>query len=340
MERKWGLIVALGVAFFGGVEPALAQLSMDWVEVGDPGNACDPGPQGCFGAVSYGYEIGTYEVTNAQYAEFLNAVAVTDLHDLYDPVMGTGPPVYLGGITRSGSQGSYTYTPIPGREDVPVIRASFWRAVRFANWLHNGMPVGAQGPATTEDGAYTLDATSIANNTVVRNPGAKAFLPSLDEWYKAAYYDAGSMIYHDYPAASDTQIICAPPGISSNTANCESAVGQMVEVGSYPNAPGPNGTFDQGGNMFEWCESIPASPSLADWRVVMGGDWSSFAEDLAAGDGGASLPSQADIYFGFRVARPSPVPEGVPVISWIGRTLLAAALLGFGGYRRGRSWRG
>ena len=46
--------------------------AMEWTSIRNPGNACDPQLQGCFGAVGYAYQIGTYEVTNAQYAEFLN----------------------------------------------------------------------------------------------------------------------------------------------------------------------------------------------------------------------------------------------------------------------------
>ena len=54
--------------------PASA-VTMDWVTVGDPGNACDPQSQGCFGSVAYTYQIGKYEVTNAQCAEFPRASA-------------------------------------------------------------------------------------------------------------------------------------------------------------------------------------------------------------------------------------------------------------------------
>jgi formylglycine-generating enzyme required for sulfatase activity len=62
---------------------AASAVTMEWTVVGNPGNACDAQPQGCFGAVPYAYQIGTYEVTKAQYAEFLNAKAsVADPYDL------------------------------------------------------------------------------------------------------------------------------------------------------------------------------------------------------------------------------------------------------------------
>jgi hypothetical protein len=50
-------------------------VTIDWVTVGNPGNAADDTG---YGAVAGTYQIGKYEVTNAQYAEFLNAKAASD----------------------------------------------------------------------------------------------------------------------------------------------------------------------------------------------------------------------------------------------------------------------
>jgi len=222
MRRSW-LFFVLGFLFLGS---QASGVEFDWVTVGDPGNACDTQTDGCFGSVAGAYRISKYEVTNDQYAEFLNAVAATDTNALYDTFMGSH---YTGGITRSGSSGSYSYSAKAGRGDMPVNQVSFWNAVRFANWLHNGQPpnwlhngqpTGEQDDCTTEDGAYTLTPTGITNNTVTRNAGAQVFVPSEDEWYKAAYYDTGSMLYFDFPAGSDTQMTCTVPGTAANTANC------------------------------------------------------------------------------------------------------------------------
>ena len=95
-------------------------VTIEWVTVGDPGNACDPQSDGCYGAVDYVYRIGTYEVTNAEYAEFLNAVADTDTYWLYKGNMGSG----LGGITRTGRPGSFAYSAIVGRGAMPVMYVS------------------------------------------------------------------------------------------------------------------------------------------------------------------------------------------------------------------------
>jgi formylglycine-generating enzyme len=100
--------------------------------------------------VSYAYSIGTYEVTNAQYADFLNAKAASDSFGLYstnmDPASGGN-----GAITRSGSVGSFSYTASTGRENTPVNWVSVFDSMRFANWMSNG-----QGSGDTETGSYTL----------------------------------------------------------------------------------------------------------------------------------------------------------------------------------------
>ena len=127
--------------------PAHAEVTVDWVTVGDPGNACDTQSEGCFGAVAYSYQIGKYEVTNAQYVEFLNAKAASDPLGLYDTRMASS----IAGITRSGISGSYSYSAVAGRENKPVVEVSFYDTLRFANWLNNG-----QGTGDTETGAYTL----------------------------------------------------------------------------------------------------------------------------------------------------------------------------------------
>ena len=181
-------------------------VTMAWTPIGNPGNA---GDSTGFGAVGYAYNIGTYEVANAQYAEFLNAKAASDPYGLYNPGMATyfGSPSPYGGITRSGSPGSYTYSAIAGRERWPVIDVSVFDALRFANWMNNG-----QGSGDTETGAYTLlggTATPTNGDTVTRNAGATIVLTSENEWYKAAYYDSSSSKYFAYPAGSNTPTTCA-----------------------------------------------------------------------------------------------------------------------------------
>jgi formylglycine-generating enzyme required for sulfatase activity len=309
------LLIAIGAALWLGA-PASA-VTIDWVTVGDPGNACDPQGPGCYGSVDSVYRIGKYEVTNAQYAEFLNAVADTDTYGLYNTSMGDSTFPNLGGITRGGSSGSYTYSTIAGREDMPVNWVSYWDALRFANWLHNGQPTGAQDDGTTEDGAYTLNGyTGDDGSWTTRNPGAVIFLSSDDEWYKAAYYDAVSTSYFDYPAGSDTQTTCAAPGATPNTANCFRD--DLTEVGSYTASPSPSGTFDQGGNLWEWNES----PSPFEERARRGGSWTDEAIYLHASVWEFIAPYNQMPNTGFRVAM---IPEpGTGLLVMTGVVVLAA----------------
>jgi sulfatase modifying factor 1 len=298
MRRRARGWVAVGLALGSGlvgVTRVASAVTIDWTPVGNAGNACETQTQGCFGAVGYEYLIGTYEVTNAQYTEFLNAKAASDPLGLYNTNMGSG----TGGITRSGIPGSFTYSAIAGRADMPVNLVSFYDAMRFTNWLNNG-----QGSGDTETGAYTLlggGGTPSNGTTVARNAGATIVLPSEDEWYKAAYYSAVGT-YFDYPAGSDTQTTCSTPTATANRANCTSAVGDLTIRGSYTGSASPYGTFDQGGNVVEWNETISGGT-----RKARGGAFVGSPTDLAAAAGaGSASPGTENTSTGFRVAM---VPE-------------------------------
>ena len=156
---------------------------------------------------------------------------------------------------------------------------SFYDAIRFVNWLENGQPFGLQGTTTTEDGSYTITAAGITANSITLNPGSNISLPSEDQWYKAAYYDGLSSSYFSYPTSSDSIVNCATPGSDANTGNCNYMVNDLTEVGSYTGSMSPWGTFDQGGNVWEWTEaSNPSrrvrrgsgfgSPTISDMSVI------------------------------------------------------------------------
>jgi len=257
---------------------------MSWVTVGDPGNAPDTRVMASdrtsgYGAVPYAYRIGKYDVTNAQYATFLNAVAgAADPYLLYYPCMDHSQCYHVGsGIARTGSPGNYHYAAQPGRERRPVNYVNLFMAMRFANWMNNG-----QGHASTETGAYTLTGgTPIPTNslTIHRNAGARTFLPSENEWYKAAYFDPRTDKYFLYPSGTDRPMTGALPGAAPNTANCDSVTAahnpanpglpsttgwiynDVTDVGAYRHSVSPNGTFDQGGNVFQWTDDIVAAPT-------------------------------------------------------------------------------
>ena len=281
-------------------------VTMDWTPIGNPGNACDPQSQGCFGSVPYSYSIGTYEVTNAQYVEFLNAKAASDPLGLYNASMGSG----IGGITRSGSSGNYSYSAIAGRRDMPVDHVSFYDALRFANWMNNG-----QGNGDTETGAYTLlgpygtslFGSGIPSNgtTVTRNAGATIFLTSENEWYKAAYFSPLTASYFDYPTGSNVPPTCSSPSSAPNRANC--AGYDFLPVGSFPGSRSPSGTYDQGGNAMEWTEAIGTNVYGDPTRILRGGNYAFIADAMASSIRFGNDPTASfNDDYGFRLAM---VPE-------------------------------
>jgi formylglycine-generating enzyme required for sulfatase activity len=286
-------------------------VTIDWVTVGDPGVAADTTG---FGFVATEYRISATEVSNAQYAEFLNAVAGSDPNGLYNPNMGSSAH---GGITQTCTTGC-SYATKTGMDDRPVNFVSFWDALRFANWLHNGQTTNA---ASTESGAYTLTPTGIADNTVTRNAGASIFLTSEDEWYKAAYSD-GSGGWFDYPVGSDTQTLCSALTGVPNSGNCANAVGTVTAVGAYVLSSSATGTFDQAGNVVEWTEAIIGGST----RNIRGGDWFSNPANQAAAFRTSSSPTVEISTLGFRVA--SPIPEPGTGL------LVAAGLAGLAARRR------
>jgi formylglycine-generating enzyme required for sulfatase activity len=312
------VFVLAGLALLAA--PASA-VTIDWVTVGDPGNPADTATN-CYaadcGSVSYEYFISTYEVTNAQYAEFLNAKAA----DNADPL---GLYItFMAGITRSGSPGTYIYTVNTGFADKPVNYVSFYDALRFTNWLNNG-----QGDGDTETGAYTLlggTPTPSNGTTVLRNMGASVFLPSENEWYKAAYFNGTT--YFDYPAGTDTQTVCAAPGATANTANCDEVFDNLTDVGAYTGSASPYGTFDQGGNVWEWNEQIVSGSD----RGLRGGSWSSNASNPAASSPSEASPPYADDPIGFRVASLVPEP-GAGLLGTVG----VLSVLGLATIRRRRA---
>ncbi|MEN8772290.1 MAG: SUMF1/EgtB/PvdO family nonheme iron enzyme [Akkermansiaceae bacterium] len=278
------------------------------VTVGDAGNAADTSgsSQGNSGAVSYEYQIGKYEVTNREYTDFLNAVDPTGINklNLYYVLMGASSH---GGITNTaGNADGSKYEVKAGYANRPVVYVSYFDAMRFCNWLHNG----AQSDGDTENGAYTLLGGGVAPTngiTVVRNPGAKFAVPTENEWYKAAYYqpsgDGGDTNhYWLFPTGGNLEPnASAPPG-TSPAANFNGELSSAIAVGAYTNTEGHYGTFDMAGNVAEWLETISAANSSV--RVNRGGAYFDRGIALKATNPNAASPSSELHYRGFRISKP------------------------------------
>ena len=290
---------------------------IETIPVGNPGNLDDTDDEG-YGGVDYLYRIGTYEVTASQYTEFLNAVAATDTYGLYSTSMA-GPPSGCR-IERAGSTGGYTYSVAAEWANRPVNFVSFWDASRFANWMHNGQPTGPQDATTTEDGAYTLSGyMGSQGQWITRNSWARWFVPNEDEWYKAAYHmnDGATGNYWNYPTGTNTRpsndLIDPDPCNNANFNDAGLTIDApyyRTEIGEFENSASPYGTYDQGGNVWEWNESI----GLVSHRGRRGGGYSETYSYLQAAshsyiDPGADASCVGGL--GFRVGC---VPEPICLV--------------------------
>jgi len=265
------------------------------VQVDHPGNAADTTG---YGAVASTYSIGTYEVTIGQYSDFLNAVADTDVYGLYNPSMATA--LNSAGISRTGGSGAYVYAPINNAGDStnrPATFVSWFDVARFANWMSNGRPTGAQSATTTEDGAYTLNGVTtgatVSRNAINPNTTeAPTFsIPTENQWYKAAYYspllNAGAGGYYLYATQSNTgpgnTIGSTPNQVNyindydlSNTYSVTRAVAinvlqnYLTDVGYFRGSPSYYGAYDLNGNVYNWNDLDGTARTV---RGLRGGFW-------------------------------------------------------------------
>ena len=282
------IAAAIAAIFMAGGTVSALAITIETVTVGNPGNVADTNG---YGAVGYTYNIGKFEVTNAQYAAFQNIVVSSPAAAaFYSLPLGWGRaydgPVYLSGATSDS-------------QDKPVTGISLYDALRFANWLNNG-----QGNGSTETGSYTMGGVTNTGTSVLvpRNAGASWVVANENEWHKAAYYDptknSGAGGYWQYATQSDT--IASRSQSAANGANIGFNLTAQT-VGTYVNAASFYGTFDQTGNAAEWMEETPNAN-------LRGGSWSSAQGDqrtrwFTAGSGGTFEA------VGFRVALITPIPE-------------------------------
>jgi hypothetical protein len=179
---------------------ATDQLSMNFVGVIDPQNTEDASTTyikngetfnsiiiNNLGVVDNMYRIGRYEVTNKQYCRFLNAVAKNNDRGLYDSRMSSQN---VGGINRI-YDAEYIYTTKPDMDNKPVLFVNYLSVIRFINWLHNGASITISESNidyNLDMGAYSIIPIGTDSYNVVQSSYRKYWLPNLNEWHKAAYF--------------------------------------------------------------------------------------------------------------------------------------------------------
>jgi sulfatase modifying factor 1 len=258
--------------------------SLDFVNIGNAGNAADTTG---YGAVPYDYRIGKYEISQ----DAIDRATASDMADV--------------------TAGAWT-------GNRPAANISWFEAAAFVNWLNTSTGKQAAYDMTWDGSAWSMslwssaDAWQLGGENLYRHKDAFYFLPSENEWYKAAYYNPAGSNYFLFPTGSDTLPIAVPSGTNADTA----VYNQLAEQGpagvDVAGALSTYGTMGQGGNVQEMIESsfFGTNSNPDEARVRRGGLWTT----PSGGDNLRSSPTIRGIYGptqenpldGFRVAS---VPE-------------------------------
>lgn len=263
---------------------------IDFEFIGDPGNAPDANGRG---QVADDFRISTLEISTAQVAK---AVA--------------------GGLEHVDA-GAWS-------GDQPAAFATWFEAAAFVNFLNTERGFNEAYDLTWTGDAWTMALWSVGESwssgalNRYRHKDAHYFLPSEDEWYKAAYSKGAEGGYWAYTTASDTE----PSPVASGTAALTAVFGeQSAPAGvALSGGSGPYGTRGQGGNIAEWMEGAwdGLNDDPDENRVARGGDWFGPVGDLESSYRAINAPTYESDLLGFRVAS---VPEPSTVL------LLAVAAL-------------
>ncbi|ARN57228.1 SUMF1/EgtB/PvdO family nonheme iron enzyme [Sedimentisphaera salicampi] len=241
----------------------------------------------------YNYRMGTYEVTNDQWSKFKAE---------YGDVTGTPPTAYDMNPYWTGSS-------------VPTNYVSWYEAAQFVNYLNTskGHQAAYKFTGTQGESSYALstwsEAEAAGGTNLYRHKDAQFFLPTEDEWVKAAYWNGESIQTYATTNGSVPQ--------AGDDSNYDEAVGEPWDVGS--GSEELNGTFDMMGNVWEWMESPYSDENFGagSSRGIRGGGYASYDGYLASSDRYDIGPNNEYYDTGFRVAS---VPEPATM-----------ALLGLGG---------
>jgi Sulfatase-modifying factor enzyme 1 len=216
-------------------------------------------------------------------------------------------------IDKANVLGGLDITKNTRGPDKPATQVSWNEAARFVNWLNTStgsapaykfaVQPGESGYYSNADiQVWTPGDKGYNPNNLYRNSRARYFLPSIDEWYKAAYYDPTSGSYYDYPTASDNAPTAVASGTAPGTAVYEGQSGP-ADI-TFAGGLSPYGTMAQAGNIYEWGETDfdLANGTGSSAREVRGGSWKNVSNNLLSSKSFNVSPTAENNLLGFRVA--------------------------------------
>lgn len=322
---------------------------IELVTVGNPGNApwTGGGALNNRGRVDYEYRIGRYEVTTAQWAEFMNA-AFDRPQNEWIPHIQTALE-WDAVATTPNTPGGRRWDVPAGVEMRPVGGVSWRMAAIYCNWLHNGRSTARESflSGAYEVSTFVPGQFGWPSDQFVRSSGARFYIPSASEWMKAAHYDPhkqnpdGSVGgWWQFGNRTDTPLTYGPPGVTVNgiqaQANAAWSFEQFpgfdpfaVPLGAYTQTVSAYGLYDVAGGSSEHVED-PILLFFGGQFQLLGRFFDGSARTGAAlnsnlpgdlnfdsvGTRFSSLaPWEATLYNGFRVAAVIPTPSVVGLIA-------------------------
>ncbi len=258
---------------------------ISFVQISQTNNATDPASGSKYGAVPYEYRASIYEITQNM-------------------------------ITKASNSGLANVTAGGWSNNQPAATLSWYEAAAFVNFLNTNSGKTAAYNLAWSGSAWSMtlqdasNAWTLGGTNLYRNKNAYYFLPSENEWYKAAYYNPAGTNYFLYPTASSSVPTSVGSGTNPNTAVFY-ASGPGWGAPAVVTAAGglsPYGTMGQGGNVREWIETAAngVNNSTTGQRSTLGGYWGDEAFVLSSTNRYAQNPLTEANWLGFRVAS---VPE-------------------------------
>ncbi|MFZ4115210.1 MAG: SUMF1/EgtB/PvdO family nonheme iron enzyme [Chthoniobacterales bacterium] len=339
------------------------QIFPEFVTVGDANNEADP--KTGIGNVETVFKIAKYDVTVVQWADFMTKVQVikNDPRGLYHEEMfaDDNPASCLTVVTSDlpgdesncylpRAEKNITHTPsqgllFPNRANFPITGISFTDAKRYCNYLHN-LSIANQLPPSriTETGAY--DFKQDARGKLME--GALYFIPTVSQWYKAAYYKRVHKLnetsYWMYPTQGDQlplqasiNTLLSEEGVTTSQPGHKTGANfgtryngpgnpiipyiseepHLTPVGIFRDSPGPYGTYDMGGNVRQWTSTYYFQQEGETRAYAPGGSWAETSDQLRNCNvyvNENAFPLSGGNTIGLRIAAPCEPPTQEPAV--------------------------